>query len=102
MNYIIQLSNKTEIEIDEADFDKLKKQSGTGNLIQLKRGIINPSFVVAIIPSSAKSLKREIEGYIDGRTGHYIVTKDEREPYKLIDEFQPEVKKLADKLSVGN
>ncbi len=93
MNYIIQLSNKTEIEIDEADFSKLKDQSGTGNLIQLKRGIVNPSFVVAIIPSEIKA-KRKVEGFIDEATGKYVVTKDDKEPYKLADEFNS-LKKLS-------
>lgn len=93
MNYIIQLSNKTEIEIDEADFEKFTQNSASGSLIKLKRGIVNPSFVVSIIPSSARTTKRELEGYIDEVSGNYVVTKDERVPYKLTDEFS-EVKKL--------
>lgn len=86
MNYIIQLSNKTEIEIDQADFEKFTANSASGNLIKLKRGIINPSFVVAIIPSAVKA-KRKVEGFIDERTGNYVVTKDSLEPYQLTDEF---------------
>ncbi len=99
MNYIIQLSNKTEVEIDEVDFKKFTANSASGSLIKLKRGIINPSFVVAIIPSEVKA-KRRVEGFIDPLTGNYVVTKDEREPYLLADSFQPEVKRLADKFKI--
>lgn len=92
MNYLIQLSNKTEIEIDEADFKKLTENSSSGNLIRLKRGIVNPSFIVSIIPSSVEK-KRKIKGHIDSLTGNYVIDEETYEPFVLSDEMS-DVKRL--------
>lgn len=86
MNYLIQLSNKTEIEIDREDLEKFYQNSASGNLIKLKHGIVNPAFVVSIIPSGAKG-KKKIEGHIDQLTGNYVIDRESYEPFKLTDEF---------------
>lgn len=43
----IELSNKREILIDEEDLNKFKANLDK-SFIQLKKGIVNPSFVVCI------------------------------------------------------
>lgn len=79
----ISMSTKDKIIIDEQDFLKLEGSMGTGNLIKLKKGIVNPSFIVSIYPISPKealdneSQNRKIEGYIDEKTGKYITTREE-------------------------
>jgi hypothetical protein len=93
MTYTIFLSNKNEIVIDDEDYKKFTENVKSGNLIKLKRAIINPSFVVSIIPDSIKS-QRRIEGHIDQLTGNYVIDREGYEPLKLADEFQEAYKKL--------
>lgn len=85
--YIIQLSNKTEVEIDQEDFDKVSANISSGNLIKVKKAILNPSFVVAIIPI-VKEETRKTEGHIDPERGVYVLDKDEKQPYQLKDGFK--------------
>lgn len=47
MIYKLQLSNKENILIDEEEYTKFKNNIDA-NFIQLKKGIVNPSFVVSI------------------------------------------------------
>lgn len=84
--YIIQLSNKTNIEIDQEDFDKFAKNSASGNFIKLKRGLVNPSFVVAIIPI-VKEETKVTKGHIDPEKGVYVLDSEETVPYRLADGF---------------
>ena len=89
------MSSKDKIIVDEDDFKKLEQNLGTGNLIRLKKGIVNPSFIVSIYPItqqealSEEYADKKIEGYVDEETGKYIITKQtEIVPTTLKDEFQ--------------
>ena len=48
--YLVQLSNKTEVQADIEELKLITDGIKTGSPIKLKRGIINPSFIVAIVP----------------------------------------------------
>lgn len=87
MNYIIQLSNKTNIEIDQDDFEKIKRESATGNFIQVKKGIVNPSFIIAIVPLEKDGV-RKIQGHIDEKKGVYVIESDEFATPVLVDDFE--------------
>lgn len=93
--YIIQLSNKTDVEIDQDDFDKFATNSSSGNFIKLKRGLVNPSFVVSIIPIIKEDTKIT-KGHIDHEKGVYILDKEETIPYHLADGFTQRDKQLID------
>lgn len=93
--YIIQLSNKTEVEIDQDDFEKVQLNISSGNLIKVKRAILNPSFVVAIIPIIKQETKKTT-GHIDYEKGVYIVDGEETKHYKLADGFTQRDQQLLD------
>lgn len=48
--YIVQLSNKTDVQIDSDELEKITEGIRTASPIRLKKGIINPSFIIAVIP----------------------------------------------------
>lgn len=48
--YIVQLSNKTEVQIDSNELTLIADGIKSGSPIRLKRGIINPSFIVCVVP----------------------------------------------------
>jgi hypothetical protein len=74
MIYKLFLNNKTEITIDQADLDKLKANMGSGNLVQLKQAIVNPSYISAIVPQEVKP--REVPR-IEEREGKFVeVSRD--------------------------
>ena len=92
--YEITLSSKDRITIDEDDYRKFIETGDKSRLIQLKKAVINPSFIVTIIPiSQSKALENEtplgnIKGQIDEKTRKFITTKDmQLVPTKLKDEF---------------
>jgi hypothetical protein len=84
--YKITLSTKQEIEIDEEDFKKVESNLGSGNLIRVKQGIFNPSFLVSITPIT-KEAKEKLEGYIDHKKGVFIETGRKKIDPALEDEF---------------
>ena len=86
MKYKLILSTRQEVLMDEADFLKVKSEIGSGNLIKIKRGIINPSFAVAILPVE-DSPKRIMNGYVDEKTRKFVLTEDREEPESLDDSF---------------
>ena len=95
--YKAQLSNKESIILDEDDFKKLVAGMNSGSFVKLKKAIINPSFLVTVLPVkynlAVKEIipERVIEGYIDEETGVYKVTKDETPAVvELEDEFKKE------------
>lgn len=87
--YTVILSTKNTLIIDETDYQKILELSASGNFIRVKQGIINPSFLVAILP---KDLPREkvIEGHINEKTKKFVVTKEEEVNIELEDEFNPD------------
>lgn len=48
--YTVQLSNKQEVKITSDELDIIGQGVQTGSIIKLRRAIINPSFIVAIVP----------------------------------------------------
>lgn len=48
--YLVQLSNKTEVKIDSDEMDNVLSGIKAGAPIRVRQGIINPSFIVAIVP----------------------------------------------------
>jgi len=103
-HYKVYLSSGEPVTIDEDDLIKIEQNLSTGNLIRLKKGIINPSFVVLIIPTrkeeDIEEENRVTEGYIDEKTGKYILTKDKKDGSALKDEFSKETKAIANKMKI--
>lgn len=92
--YRAHLSNKETILLDEHDYQKLVEGMTTGSFVKLKKAIVNPSFVVMLLPLAQKEAMREVipprkvEGYVDDKTGTFVVTKDETPAVPgLADEF---------------
>jgi hypothetical protein len=91
MNYYkIILSSKNEVLIDEEDYNKFLQVSGTGNFVKVKQAVINPSFVIAILPVKEKiETSKSIKGYVDPERNVFVVTEESDLP-ALKDEFKPQ------------
>ena len=82
--YKAMLSNKESIYLDEQDFEKLMAGMTSGSFVKLKKAIVNPSFVITLLPVSPKeALSSEpngdgVEGYLDEERRVYVITKDNR------------------------
>jgi len=87
MIYEIQMSKGPSIKIDEDDLVKIKKNIGE-SLIQIKQGIINPSFMIAIIPTDEEETR--LKHLIEQRDGRAVITGTET------------IKKLVDKMTIKN
>lgn len=77
MKYTLHLSTKQTILLDQDDFEKFLEKGEKGTLIRLKQAIINPSFVVSVIPFQ-DSQEKQYEGHIDEETGKYVITGERR------------------------
>lgn len=93
--YIVQLSNRTEIEIDQEDFENVKQGIGQGGLVKVKKAILNPSFIVAILPI-IKGETKITKGHIDYDKGVYVIDGEETKTYKLADGFNQRDQQLLD------
>jgi len=87
MIYKIVMSKGEEVKIDEDDLVKIKANIGE-SLIQIKQGIINPSFMIAIIPTDEQETR--VKDLIEIRDGRAVVTATET------------IKKLVDKMTIKN
>ena len=85
MIYEIQMSRGPSIKIDEDDLVKIKKNIGE-SLIQIKQGIINPSFMIAIIPTDEEETR--VKNLIEIHEGRAVITGTET------------IKKLVDKMTI--
>lgn len=47
--YRVILSTKTEVKCDQNEVQRIVEGIGTGAIIKLKQGLINPSFIVAVV-----------------------------------------------------
>jgi hypothetical protein len=81
------MSKGPSIKIDEEDLAHIQKNIAQA-LIRVKQGIINPSFMISIIPTSEEDVK--IKNKIEMKDARAIVTGRE------------EVRTLADKMSIKN
>lgn len=89
--FTLHLSSKQTVVIDEDDFKKFAEVAPTGNLIRLKQAVVNPAFVVAIVPTKEEPQKR-LEGHIDENTGAFVVTGEKYIVPEIRDEFSEELR----------
>jgi len=87
MIYLVEMSRGANIKIDEADLAHIQKNIDQ-SLIRVKQGIINPSFMVSIIPTNEKDV--EIKNKIEMKEGRAVIVGSE------------EVRVLADKMNIKN
>lgn len=81
------MSKGPNIKIDEQDLAHLQANIEK-SLIRVKQGIINPSFMVSIIPTNEKDV--EIKNKIELKDGRPVIVGTE------------EVRILADKMNIRN
>jgi len=87
MIYTVEMSKGPNIKIDEQDLTHLQANIEK-SLIRVKQGIINPSFMVSIIPTNEKDV--EIKNKIEMKDGRPVIVGTE------------EVRILADKMNIRN
>lgn len=63
MKYIVKLSNKAEIPIDEDEVPRVVEGLKSGTLVKVRQGIFNPSFFVAVVEDEKR---KPINHYFDG------------------------------------
>jgi hypothetical protein len=86
--FTIYLSSKQNLVIDETDFKKFEQVAPSGALVKLKGGIVNPSFVVCILPRKEKDEpQKEIQGYLDEERGVFVKTGEITLDSPIKDEF---------------
>ena len=51
------LSTKTEIKCDKDEIKRVIEGIGTGGIIKVKQGLINPSFIVAVVEDEERRLR---------------------------------------------
>lgn len=91
MIYEVIMSKGSAIRIDEEDLKHIKENISS-TLIRVKEGIINPSFMVMIVPTKEEDvIIRKITEIGEDRIAR--ITGEERIP-KLSDLMSDEVKKL--------
>lgn len=81
------MSRGPSIKIDEEDLVKIKENIGE-SLIAVKQGIINPSFMISIIPTDEKEV--QIKSKIEIRDGKPVLLGEEK------------VRTLADKMNINS
>lgn len=100
--FTMYLSSKQNLVIDENDFKKFEQVAPSGALVKLKGGIVNPSFVVCILPRKEKDEPvKEIQGYVDEQRGVFVKTGEIALESPVKDEFG--TKAIAEaKVDLGN
>ena len=73
MIYKIHMSRGDDIKIDEEDLAKLKENIAE-KLIALKQGIINPSFMISITPTSEKEFVEKPDLIVENGVAKIIGT----------------------------
>ena len=97
--YNMFLSSKQTLVIDQDDFEKFMENGTDAKLIMLKGGIVNPSFVVCILPRKEKDEpQKEIQGYVDPERGVFVKTGEVTLESPVVDEFG--TKELANKMRI--
>jgi len=73
MIYSIEMSKGAKIKIDEDDLKKIRDNIGAP-LIQIKQGIINPSFLISITPTDEKDIihKPRFQLDVEARTSRVV------------------------------
>lgn len=52
--YIVKLSNNAEVPIDPDEVQKLLAGVSRGSMVKVRQGLINPSFIVAVVPDKKR------------------------------------------------
>lgn len=55
--YKVILSTKTEVKCDKNEIQRVIEGIGTGGIIKLKQGLINPSFIVAVVEDEERRIE---------------------------------------------
>lgn len=55
--YKVILSTKTEVKCDKTEIQRVIEGIGTGGIIKLKQGLINPSFIVAVVEDEERRIE---------------------------------------------
>lgn len=81
--YIIQLSNKAEVQIDADELNVVIQGIKNGGMIRVKQGLVNPSFIVTIVVD-----QKRINNFLDDTKYDDEVSQERRkqglEPLKDI------------------
>lgn len=91
MIYEVIMSKGEKIKIDEEDLAKIRINL-SASLIQVKQGIINPSFMVMIVPTNEADVVSKPIIELDGMTAKYV---GEEEVKVLADKMSADTKKLT-------
>lgn len=92
MIYEVIMSKGEKIKIDEEDLVKIKENL-SANLIRVKQGIINPSFMVMIVPTNEADVISKPIVEIDESSGVAVQTGVER--IAVLADKMSDVKKLT-------
>lgn len=84
MIYLVNMSRGKDIKIDEEDLQKLRENI-KAPLIQLKQGIINPSFMISIIPTDEPDEVKKPKIEYAERNGERIAKIIGEESIKLLE-----------------
>lgn len=86
--YKLIYSTGDRIRIDEDDYAKFGQHCASGNFILLKQGLVNPSYVVGIMPIGSEAPRKVIrDGFVDEKRGVFIPTKVDENAPALDDAF---------------
>ena len=80
--YLVQLTNKAEIPIDEDEVDNVIAGISTGKVVKVRQGIFNPSYFVAMIVD-----QKRIERYYSDNQYRNQGERENRELAPLEDIF---------------
>ncbi len=92
MTYLIELSNKTKIQIDPDELESVLQGIKSGNPVRVRQGIFNPSFFVSIVEDT-KRIKALIE---HNNRNDFNIKQGYEKPAKLkpLKDIFKEIKKL--------
>jgi hypothetical protein len=94
--YKIILSSKHEVVVDEDDYGKIEQGIASGSLIKTKTALINPSFLVAVIPEEVKPKVIEEGKMVMDENGHKVFkVTGQKEVYPILPDMFSKQKKIA-------
>lgn len=71
--YIVKLSNNAEVPIDADEVEKVLSGVSRGSMVRVRQGLVNPSFIVAIVPD-----KKRISAFLEDTKYPDEETKERR------------------------
>jgi hypothetical protein len=75
--YVLSLSTKEKIHMDEEDAQKVIEHIGDKVFIKTKEAIFNTAYIVSIVPEFVEETTN-IEGYIDPVKKVFVVTGESK------------------------